>query len=44
MEGSPSDSRDFSEGPVLRQIKVFIEQVKRMKKRRKIKEARAAKS
>lgn len=44
MEGSPSDSRDFSEGPALRQIKVFIEQVKRMKKRRKIKEARAAKS
>ena len=43
LEGSPSDSRDFSEGPALRQIKVFIEQVKRMKKKRKIKEAKAAK-
>ncbi len=32
MEGSPSDSRDFSEGPVLRQIKVFIEQVEGQEK------------
>jgi hypothetical protein len=34
MEGSQVDYRDFSEGPTLRQIRVFVEQVKRMKKRR----------
>lgn len=34
MEGSPADPRDFSEGPALRQARIFIEQVKRMKKRK----------
>jgi len=34
MEGSQVDYRDFSEGPILRQIRVFVEQVKRIKKRR----------
>ena len=42
MEGSPADYRDFSEGPILRQIRVFIEQVKRMKKRRIASEQRRA--
>ncbi|MBW2082070.1 MAG: 2-hydroxyacyl-CoA dehydratase [Deltaproteobacteria bacterium] len=40
IEGSPADPRDFSEGPALRQIRVFVEQVKRMKKRRMAKQAR----
>jgi benzoyl-CoA reductase/2-hydroxyglutaryl-CoA dehydratase subunit BcrC/BadD/HgdB len=44
MEGSPADPRDFSEGPSLRQIRVFIEQVKRLKKRRRAKESRKAKA
>ena len=44
LEGSPADSRDFSEGPALRQIKVFIEQVKRMKKRKKARGLRASKN
>ncbi len=35
LEGSPADARDFSEGPALRQIRIFIEQVKRIKKRKK---------
>lgn len=43
MEGSPADARDFSEGPTLRQIKVFVEQVKRMKKRREAKARKAEK-
>ena len=38
LEGSPADPRDFSQGPALRQIRIFIEQVKRMKKRRLAKE------
>lgn len=40
LEGSPADYRDFSEGPALRQIRIFVEQVKRMKKRRIAKENR----
>jgi benzoyl-CoA reductase/2-hydroxyglutaryl-CoA dehydratase subunit BcrC/BadD/HgdB len=37
LEGSPADPRDFSEGPAMRQIRTFVEQVKRMKKRRELK-------
>lgn len=44
MEGSPADPRDFSEGPSLRQIRVFVEQVKRLKKRRLAKQARKSKA
>lgn len=36
LEGSPADPRDFSEGPAMRQIRTFVEQVKRMKKRREL--------
>ena len=43
MEGSPADYRDFSEGPTLRQIRVFVEQVKRMKKRRMAKRTEESK-
>jgi benzoyl-CoA reductase/2-hydroxyglutaryl-CoA dehydratase subunit BcrC/BadD/HgdB len=40
MEGSPADPRDFSEGPALRQARIFIEQVTRIKNRRTAKLAR----
>jgi hypothetical protein len=35
LEGSPADPRDFSEGPALRHMRIFTEQVKRLKKRRR---------
>ncbi|MEE4351561.1 MAG: 2-hydroxyacyl-CoA dehydratase family protein [Desulfatiglans sp.] len=43
LEGSPADPRDFSEGPSLRQIRVFVEQAKRVKKRREAKRAKMEK-
>lgn len=42
LEGSPADPRDFSEGPALRQIMIFVEQIKRMKKRREVKHSAMA--
>lgn len=44
MEGSPADPRDFSEGPALRHARIFIEQVKRLKKRKGGQKARQAMS
>lgn len=44
LEGSPADYRDFSEGPALRQIRIFVEQVKRVKKRRLARETRQART
>ena len=40
MEGSPADPRDFSEAPALRQARIFVEQVKRIKNRKKAKSVR----
>ena len=37
LEGSTADPRDFSEGPAFRHIRIFLEQVKRLKKRKTFK-------
>lgn len=42
LEGSPADPRDFSEGPAKRQIRIFLEQVSRIQKRKSFKTRKSA--